>query len=392
MIPFKNKTSVSLLALVCLALSRTVQAVSPPPDGGYPGGNTAEGQNALLTLITGGFNTAVGYFSLFANTTGSYNTAVGAGALDLNSGNSNTATNTGALLSNTTGPNNTATGALALFSNTTGPYNTASGYQALYTNTTGDSNTASGGLALYSNTSGLQNTAVGVSALHSNSTGAHNTALGAGALFNSTSGVDNTALGVSAGIGVTTANNVICLGSTGANVDNTCFIGNIRGVTTQNNDAIPVLIDSAGELGTANSSRRYKIDVKPIDKASESILALKPVSFRYKVHEDKTPQFGLIAEDVGQVNPNLVIFDVDGKPFTVRYDAVNAMLLNEFLKEHRKVEQMQKQIDALTAGLQKVSAQLEVSKSAPQTLLNERSVRRQVGRENLRQNQAAKTN
>jgi hypothetical protein len=370
MIPFKNTTSVSLFALVCLALSRMVQAVSPPPDGGYPGGNTAEGQNALSTLITGGFNTAVGYFSLFANTTGSYNTAVGAGALDLNSGANNTATGTAALFSNTTGPNNTATGALALFSNTTGPYNTASGYQALYTNTTGDSNTASGGMALYSNTSGLQNTAIGVSALHSNSTGDHNTALGAGALFNST-GVGNTALGASAGIGVITANNVICVGSTGANVNNTCFIGNIRGVTTQNNDATPVLIDSAGQLGIANSSRRYKIDIKPMDKASETILALKPVSFRYKVHQDKTPQFGLIAEDVAQVNPNLVIYGVDGKPFTVRYDAVNAMLLNEFLKEHHKVEQMQKQIDALTAGLQKMSPQVELSKSAAQTVLND---------------------
>ena len=144
----------------------------------------------------------------------------------------------------------------------------------------------------------------------------------------------------------------------GADVDNSCYIGSIRGVTTVNNDATPVLIDSAGQLGTASSSRRFKTDIKPMDKASDSILALKPVSFHYKVHKDTTPQFGLIAEEVAKVNPDLVIYDSDGKPYTVRYDAVNAMLLNEFLKEHRKVEQMQKQIDALTAVVQKVSAQL----------------------------------
>jgi hypothetical protein len=169
-------------------------------------------------------------------------------------------------------------------------------------------------------------------------------------------------------------------------VNNSCFIGNIHGVTTAINDAIPVMIDSAGQLGTTNSSRRYKTEIKPMDKASESILALKPVSFRYKVHEDTTPQFGLIAEEVAKVNPDLVIYGGDGKPYTVRYDAVNAMLLNEFLKEHCKNEQQEskleeqeakiarqeKQIEALTAGFQKVSAQLELNKPAMQTVLNDR--------------------
>jgi hypothetical protein len=140
---------------------------------------------------------------------------------------------------------------------------------------------------------------------------------------------------------------------------------------------MPVLIDSAGQLGTASSSRRFKTDITPIDKASESIFALKPVRFRYKVHSDTTPQFGLIAEEVAGVNPDLVIYDADGKPYTVRYDAVNAMLLNEFLKEHRRNEEqettitrLQKQVEALTAGLQKVSAQLELSKPTRQTVLN----------------------
>ena len=198
----------------------------------------------------------------------------------------------------------------------------------------------------------------------------NNIAIGSSALYNSGIGGGNIAIGAEAGLLVMTAGDTICIGAAGTDVSGTCFIGSIRGVTTINNDAIPVLIDSDSQLGTMSSSRRYKTDVKPMDKASESILALNPVSFRYKDHKDTTPQFGLIAEDVAEVNPNLVIYDADGKPYTVRYDAVNAMLLNEFLKARRQIDAQQKQIDALTAGLQKVSAQLEVSKSAPQTVLN----------------------
>jgi hypothetical protein len=188
-------------------------------------------------------------------------------------------------------------------------------------------------------------------------------------------------LGDNAGLGVQTASNVICIGSgVGAgDVSNTCFINNIHGVTTLVNDAIPVLVDSFGQLGTVSSSRRFKTDIKPMNNAGESILALKPVSLRYKVNKDTTPNFGLIAEDVAAVNPDLVIYDADRKPYTVRYDAVNAMLLNEFLKEHRQVQDLktivaeqQEQIEALTAGLQKVSAQLELNKPAPQTVLNNR--------------------
>jgi hypothetical protein len=143
-------------------------------------------------------------------------------------------------------------------------------------------------------------------------------------------------------------------------------------VTTANNDAIPVVIDSAGQLGTSSSSARFKKEIKPMDQASEAILGLKPVTFHYKSDKTDTPQFGLIAEEVAQVNPDLVVRDADGEIYTVRYEAVNAMLLNEFLKEHRKVEQLEKQIEALTAGLQKVSAQLELNKAAPQTVLNNR--------------------
>ena len=178
---------------------------------------------------------------------------------------------------------------------------------------------------------------------------------------------------------------MICIGRAvdGVNVSGTCFIGNIRGVTTQNANALPVLIDGAGQLGTASSSKRFKHDIEPMGKASEGILALEPVTFHYKSDDTNTPCFGLIAEEVARVNPDLVVRD-EGEIYTVRYDAVNAMLLNEFLKEHRTVQELkaivakqeanavhqQKQIDALTAGLQKVSAQLELSKSTPQTVLN----------------------
>jgi Chaperone of endosialidase len=346
--------------LACFGLLQVAQAVDPPPDGGYPGGNTAEGQSALLTLTTGGLNTAVGWLSLSGNTEGSYNTAIGAGAL----------------ISNTTAVSNTAIGVGALLYNTTGAGNTATGVFALAGNTSGQSNTANGVSALASNTSGQSNTANGISALASNTTGFYNTAIGNLALNHST-GTGNTALGNNAGSGVTTVSNVICIGTTGQNVPNSCFIGNIYGKMT--GFGIPVYINSAGKLGTSTSSQRFKDNIKPMGKASEAILALKPVTFHYKKNLDPEgiPQFGLVAEDVEKVNPDLVIRDKEGKPYTVRYDQVNAMLLNEFLKEHRKIEEqeatiarLQKQIEALAADLQKVSAQLEASKPAPQVVNN----------------------
>ena len=401
------------LLLGCFGLLAAPNAfgVNPPPPGGYPNFTTAAGDHALQALTLGLGNTAIGTFSLFSVTTGSFNTAVGAGALDLNTADSNTATGAAALLFNTTGAentangtaalefnttgdDNTATGDSALFSNTTASHNTATGYQALLTNTTGSENTAdgvnalafntighgntaSGFDALFGNTTGTENTATGDNALFNNTTGTQNTVNGSGALVNNTTGSYNIALGAGAGEVVTTASHVICIGALGSNVSNTCFIGNIRGVTTESDDAIPVVIDSTLQLGTTSSSRRYKTDIKPMDKASESILALKPVSFRYKVHKGTTPQFGLIAEEVAEVNPDLVVRDDKGEIYTVRYDAVNAMLLNEFLKEHHQVQALkaivtgqQKQIEALAAGLQKVSAQLELSKAAPQTVLN----------------------
>ena len=278
---------------------------------------------------------------------------------------------------------NTAIGADALSSNTTGIVNTATGYQALVSNTDGTSNTADGVDALHDDTTGGGNTATGYQALLHNDTGDYNAAIGLFALGNVTTGSNNTGLGRSAGTSVTTADNVICIGASvsGANVSNSCYIGQIFGATSAS--GIPVLINSSNRLGTTTSSKRFKDAIKPMDKASEALFALKPVAFRYKKDIDPagTPQLGLVAEDVDKVNPDLVVRDKEGKPYSVRYDQVNAMLLNEFLKEHRKVEQQrkdfeaalaqqQKQIEALTAGLQKVSAQLELRKPAPQTVLN----------------------
>jgi hypothetical protein len=376
------------LALACFALSPTARAVTPAPDGGYPGGNTAEGQSALFSRTTGGYNTAVGYLSLRSDSTGSLNTAVGAGTLLANTADSNTAIGGGALLSNTTGTNNAATGAFALFANIDGFQNNAFGFGALQNHSTGGYNNAVGAFALLSDQSGFSNSAFGDQALEGNISGAGNTAIGDEALVNST-GNYNTALGVSAGGEVTTASDVICIGAAGQNVSNSCYIGHIAGQTVGAGGST-CYVDNDGKLGVFLSARRFKTDIADMAAASEAILCLHPVTFHYKPELDNTgiPQFGLVAEEVAKVNPDLVTRDRDGKLQTVRYEAVNVMLLNEFLKEHRTVQELQgrigdqekcfqsklaeqqKQIEALTAGLQKVSAQLEVSKAAPQTVLN----------------------
>jgi hypothetical protein len=385
-----------ILTFVGFALSDRAKALVPPPDGGYPNFNTAEGQNALFSLTTGVANTAVGWFSLKSNVDASFNTGVGAGALLFNTADENTAVGAAVLLFNTTGSGNTAVGSTALFNNNIGNFNTATGSDALRQNTTGGTNVANGFAALNQNTTGSQNTATGPRALVANTEGFNNTAVGHLALGGNTSGVANTAVGVNAGVNVTTANNVICIGAGvgGINVDDSCFIGNIRGALVAP-DAAPVLIDSAGKLGTTNgSSRRFKNKIKRMEKASEAIMALKPVTFQYNSDKTNTPQFGLIAEEVADVDPDLVVRDKDGEVYTVRYDAVNAMLLNEFLKEHRKVEELKsamaqqrkdfetaivqqgKATEALVARLneqeariQKVSAQVEARKSGSQMLV-----------------------
>src|ERR1700736_5514885 len=336
------------LALAWFALSPKAQAVSPPPDGGYPADNTAEGTDALFSLTTGSGNTATGFDALFSNTTADSNTATGSTALMTNTtGARNTANGYAALQSNTTGERNTATGRAALVNNTTGNNNTADGHDALFSNTTAIRNTASGSFALFSNTTGPNNTAIGYFALFSNTTGDSNTANGYDALLHNTTGVGNIALGNFAGANLTTGDQNIDIGNVGVAAEaNTIRIGTegtqtnayLAGIYRTNiAKGLTVKVDSDGHLDSEHSSKRFKDAIKPMDKASEAVLALKPVTFHYKkeLDPDGTPQLGLVAEEVEKVNPDLVVRDADGKPYSVRYEAVNAMLLNEFLKQHR---------------------------------------------------------
>jgi hypothetical protein len=444
--------SLITVALAFVAGLPAAKAVVPPPDGGYPNFTTAEGQNALFSLTTGAANTAVGWFSLKGVTTGSFNTGVGAGTLVLNTGAENTAIGTAALLLNTAS-GNTAVGSRALLNNTTGgtlgniqgvdvgpnvavgqqalesntvaSANTAVGYQALQSFTTGPvgleqiglctavgfqalgnatgigfANNAFGYHALMNNTDGGGNTAIGLQALVNNTIGNSNVAIGNNALSNST-GDSNIALGFNAGAGVSTASNVICIGAFGANMDDSCFIGNIYSNVQPivGTDPDSVTLTSSGRLGRGNvSSRRYKHDIKSMDKASEALYALKPVSFRYNKEYDATQTlaFGLIAEEVAEVYPYLVGRNPKGEPESVRYEQINAMLLNEFLKEYKTVQELKstvlsqqsviaqqresferrlaeqaKQIKALTDAVEKVNAQLEMNNNTPRVAANE---------------------
>jgi trimeric autotransporter adhesin len=431
-----NMKTIHCIVLVSFACITTALAVDPPPDGGYPNQNTAEGDDALLNLTTGTDNTALGFNALLSDTTGYFNTAVGSQAL----------------LSNTTGGNNVAIGAQALFSNQTAYSNVAIGYQALYEDTSSGFNIAIGALALYSNTAidnvaignlaartnttGVENTVVGFAAMYANQTGSNNCAFGGQALTINLEGSNNTAIGtealsgnfgnnntaigafagdlieagnnnifigVSAGGSIQGGSNNIEIGAMGKRGDEGDIRIGTKGVHTAVHiagvygrtvpDGVAVVTDNRGHLGTVTSSARFKEAIKPMDKASEAILALKPVTFRYKpeLGPDGIPQFGLVAEQVEMVNPDLVVRDDDGKPYSVRYEAVNAMLLNEFLKEHRKGEQrdrkieklestvvtlkaalaeQKKKVEALTTGLEKVSAELEPKKTAPQMVVN----------------------
>jgi hypothetical protein len=401
LIQLKATTPVFLvvLGLACFGLLPQMQALSPPPDGCYPNYTTAEGCNALSLLTTGAGNTGFGWYALFSAGASNFNTAVGGGALALNTADSNTAVGAAALLLNTTGNFNTAVGASALFNNVDGGANIALGSSALAANINGNGNVAVGVSALATNEAS-DNTAVGNQALRDNTVGHDNAAVGVFALATNHFGNGNTAIGQGAGQNIT-GNSNICIGQgifgvagdnntirIGDNLPNgsACYIGGIFAELVVGGDT--VICNSAGKVGTGTSSKRFKEAIKPMDKASEVLLALTPVTFRYKKELDPTgmPQFGLVAEDVEKVSPNLVVHDKDGEPHSVRYDQVNAMLLNEFLKEHKTVQELksaaakqeatiarqQNQIEELTAAVQKVSAQLEMSKVAPQMVQNNR--------------------
>ena len=385
------------LSLVSIALSP--QARASCQEGCLTSDNTALGDDTLVNNTTGYSNTAIGSLALSANILGFENTAIGRTALNQNTtGGWNTAIGVGALFSNTAGDRNTASGDGALAGNTWGTNNTASGYFALGANTTSNSNTATGAFTLFQNTTGNSNTATGEEALNANTTGNHNVALGRGALSRSTTASNNTAIGDSAGTNLTTGGNNIDIGNAGVSAEahtvrigtvgkqTNTYIAGISGVAVAG--GMGVIVDTNGHLGTVVSSERFKDAIKPMDKASEALLSLKPVTFRYKKELDPrgVPQFGLVAEQVAKVDPDLVVRDEEAKPYTVRYEAVNAMLLNEFLKEHRKVDEQSSQLaeqdckvqkleatvaqleatlKTQSAQIQKVSDQLEASKSSP---------------------------
>lgn len=346
-----------------LLLLPTVKAVSPPPDGGYANQNTAEGEDALFSLTTGSHNTAIGFNALFSNTTGYDNTAIGYNALR----------------DNTTGGSNVAIGAGTLPLDTTGGLNTAVGMRALNQNTTGQENTAIGFEALMNNTSGNLNVGIGP-------------AVGG----NLTTGSENILIGWGAGSTISDGSNNIVIGSPGRpGESSTIRIGSqirktyIAGISASAVNGMAVVVSNNGQLGVAPSSARYKTGLKSMGRGSEAVLSLRPVTFHYKEDLDPggIPQFGLVAEEVAKVDPDLVMRDEQGKPFTVRYDAVNAMLLNEFIKEHRQVQELetmvleqQAQIKAQTAALEKqarqiqqVSARLEANSQSSRLMAENRT-------------------
>jgi hypothetical protein len=328
-------------------------------------------------------DTAIGYQTLLSNTSGSEDTAFGVQALQNNTdGTDNTATGSGALDKNTSGSQNTASGYQALYGTTTGSSNTASGYFALYDNKTGSYNTASGGYALFTGTTGSDNTAVGYQAMTFTSDGNDNTALGMNALAEVLGGSNDIGIGAKAGYSVAGGDNdidigdvddestgesdTIRIGDTVGETQKTTYIAGIENATVSQGAA--VYIDTNGQLGVKSSSERFKQDIKSMGDASDVLLSLRPVTYLYKPGIDPTgtPQFGLVAEEVEKASPDLVIHDKAGKPYTVRYDAVNAMLLNEFLKEHERVEaqgetiaEQQKEIRALSASLAKLKEEID---------------------------------
>ena len=386
----KNRNTIlvtALSALACFAFSPQMRAACDSPDPGCPGANLAEGYLSLQSLTTGIYNTGIGTYSLLSLTDASLDTAVGAGALFSDNGGTNTAVGAGALFSNTTGGDNNAVGAFALFSSSTAFFNNAHGHSALLNNIDGGENNAFGDLAMESNTSGEANTAIGDDALRFNVDGSGNVAVG-----------DEAGTGLGASV-----NNCIAINVPGAGpfavLDNTCFIGSIfdqpvSDVGTQE----AVFVDQFNVVGITASSRRFKHDIQPMDKASETLYRLKPVTFRFNSDWKGTKQYGLIAEEVAEVDPQLVVHSKNGEVTAVHYEQINNMLLNEFLKEHKKVEELksdfqatvakqQKEIQTLTARLeeqaaqiQKVSVQLaaaspsggglEASKPAPQVVNN----------------------
>jgi hypothetical protein len=337
-----------------------------PVANGGTGASDAATARSNLGAAASGANTDI--VSLKGASDGSWNTAVGGSALAANTtGYYNTATGEAALYFNTTGTGNTATGTQALYLNTTGTANTAAGYQALDANTTGTGNTAAGYYALPGNTTGHSNTATGAQALYANTTGYNNTAEGFDALYSNTTGSNNIALGFGAGANLTTGNNTIDIGNLGVAAEaNTIRIGNTQTATyiagisgATSSSGVAVYVNSSGQLGTTTSSARFKEDIEDMGDRTNGILKLRPVRFRYKKDIDPSglEQYGLVAEEVAKVYPDLVVYDQNGEPQTVRYHFVNAMLLNEVQKQARRIAAQEREINALREQVRQTAEQ-----------------------------------
>jgi hypothetical protein len=378
----------ALSAFVCFGLCPRAQS-----DDVVPPTNTADGQLALASITTGTYNSAFGIYAVLSLSDASFDTGIGAGALFLDNGGTNSALGAGALFSNTVAADNNAVGTFALFSNdNTGSgladFNNAFGRNALFNNTDGDENDSFGDDSMESNTTGSQNTAMGDDALDGNTTGSGNVAVGKEAGNSIIDGNDNVVLGHNAGIGLLHASRNVAIGTEASgpflDLDDTCFIGSIFNEPTSDpGTQTAVFVDQFNVVGIFNSSRKYKHDIQPMDKTSETLYQLKPVTFKFNSDWKGSTQYGLIAEEVAEVDPSLVVRK-NGETVTVRYEQINSMLLNEFLKEHKKVEEQQASISQLksemqttvaqlkeqAAQIQKVSAQLQVNKAAPQVVTN----------------------
>ena len=317
--------------------------------------NTASGADALYSDTSGSYNTATGYSSLYSNTTGANNTAAGFESLYFNStGIDNAASGYQALYKNTTGSFNVASGAGALYTNTSADYSTASGYEALY-NSTGGSNTASGYQALYATTSGANNTASGVHALANDTTGSNNVAVGWHAGYNLTTGSYNVDI---ANVGGIAESGVIRIGATVTQTRT--FIAGIYGTSVSGS---AVVVNSAGQLGVVVSSERFKTDIAPMGSDTANLQSLRPVKFHLKTDPHGAVQYGLIAEEVAKVYPELVIRDETGRIDGVRYDELAPMLLNEMHEQQNvlaaqsaKIAQLQEQLSGIQAALVKLQS------------------------------------
>ncbi len=363
---YKFKLAITGIWLVC-AVVGAANAAAPPCSNSDAAYNTACGTDALFSNMTNGVapvylntpgagNTATGFDALYSNTTAYYSTASGAFSLYSNTtGNLNTASGSFSMYLNTTGSGNTASGYDALGANTTGGYNSAFGYEALQANTTGGNNTAFGRQVLAANTTGFGNAGQGFNALTSNTTGYRNTAIGNDALQLNVAGIYNTALGFQAGVNITGSHNIdignagspgdsntIRIGATtqvpGDSANNVIAATYIAGINGVQVSGMPVYVSASGQLGIGQpSSERFKRDVATMPKLSERLAKLRPVTFRYQADRAGTLQYGLIAEEVDKVYPELVIRDDQGKIQGVHYEELAPILLREVQSEQQTV-------------------------------------------------------